>query len=58
MKCRGKRLVTTPEEIAEHTGLDVGAVKKWLLRTTGMRVEGKVVVIRVGRTDVIVRLVD
>lgn len=56
VKRRAKRLVTTPEEIAEHTGLDVETVEKWLSRIAKKRVEGKVVVIRVGETDVVVRL--
>ena len=47
VKRRAKRLVTTPEEIAEHTGLDVKTVRKWLSRAAKKRVEGKVVVIRV-----------
>lgn len=56
VKRRAKRLVTTPEEIAEHTGLDAETVRKWLSRAAGKKVDGKVVIIRVGRTDVVVRL--
>ncbi len=58
VKRRAKRLVTTPEEIAEHTGLDVETVKKCLSRIAKKRVDGKIVIIRVGRTDVVVRLAD
>ena len=56
VRYRAKRLVTTPEEIAKHTGLDVVTVRKWLSRAAGKKVDGKVVIIRVGRTDVVVRL--
>jgi hypothetical protein len=51
-----KRLVTTPGEIAERTGLDVEAVEKWLSRAAKKRVDGKVAVVRVSGTDVVVRL--
>jgi DNA invertase Pin-like site-specific DNA recombinase len=55
VKRRAKYLVTSPREIAEHTGLNVKTVKKYMSRIAKKRVDGKVVV-RVGRTDVIVRL--
>ena len=54
---RGARhLMTSPREIARCTGLDAKVVKKGLSEIAGRRVDGKVVVIRVGRTDVVVRL--
>ena len=51
-----KRLVTTPKEIAERTGLDVETVERWLSEAAKRRAGGKVAVIRVGGTDVVVRL--
>jgi DNA-directed RNA polymerase specialized sigma24 family protein len=51
-----KRLVTTPGEIAERTGLDVETVERWLSRAAKKRAEGRVLVVRVGRTDVVLRL--
>ncbi len=56
VKCRAKCLVTSPEEIAERTGLDPQVVKKSLSRIAGKRQSAKVVVVRVGKTDVVVRL--
>lgn len=56
VKHRARHLVTSPEEITRHTGLDVKVVRKWLSRAAGKKVDGKVVIIRVGRTDVIIRL--
>ena len=56
VKRRAKRLLTSPKEIAKHTGFDVETVKKWLSRAAGRRVEGKLVVVRAGKTDVVVRL--
>lgn len=55
VKHRAKRLITTPREIAEHTGLDIKIVKRYLSRTP-RRVNEKLVVVRVGNTDVIIRL--
>ncbi|GAI68645.1 unnamed protein product, partial [marine sediment metagenome] len=37
---------------------DVGTVGKWLSRVAKKRAEGKVVVIRADKTDVVVRLAD
>ncbi|GAI36028.1 unnamed protein product [marine sediment metagenome] len=56
VKRGAKCLVTTPKEIAEHTGLDVETVEKYLSRIAGRRASAKVVVVRAGETDVIIRL--
>lgn len=56
VKHPAKRLVTTPEEIAKRTGIDPRVVKEALSRIAGGRQSAKVVVVRVGKTDVVVRL--
>ena len=54
---RGARhLITTPKDIAKHTGLDLQVVKKSLSMTTGRKESANVVVVRVGGTDVVIRL--
>ncbi|GAI44024.1 unnamed protein product [marine sediment metagenome] len=58
VKRRAKRLMTTPKEIAGRTGLDLQVVKKSLSMITGESQSAKVVVVRVGKTDVVVRLAD
>lgn len=58
VKRRAKRLMTTPREIAEHTGLDQRVVERSLSRIAGRRASARVVVVRVGGTDVVVRLAD
>lgn len=55
---RAKRLMTTPREIAERTGLDPRVVERGLSRIAGRRASARVVVVRVGGTDVVVRLAD
>ena len=49
-------MITTPRQIAMHTGLSVRTVRAHLLRIADRRVDGKVVIIKVNRTDVIVKL--
>ena len=56
VKRRAKRLVTTPGEIARRTGLDPRVVKKSLSMIAGRKRSAKVVVVKVGKTDVVVRL--
>lgn len=53
---RAKCLMTSPKEIAERMRLDPQVVKKSLSRIAGRRESTKVVVVRVGGTDVVVRL--
>lgn len=56
VKHPSKRLVTSSEEIAEHTGLDPQVVEESLSMIAGERSSAKVVVIKVGKTDVVIRL--
>lgn len=49
-------MITTPRQIAEHTKLSVRTVKAHLLKIADRRVDGKVVIVKVNRTDVIVKL--
>ncbi|GAI17710.1 unnamed protein product [marine sediment metagenome] len=58
VKRRAKFLMTTPKEIAERTGLDPQVVKKSLSMIAEEKQSAKVVVVRVGKTDVVVRLAD
>lgn len=56
VKHPAKRLMTSPEGIAKHTGFDPQVVKEGLLRIAERGRGAKVVVIKVGKTDVVVRL--
>ena len=49
-------MITTPKQIAKHTGFSVRTVKAHLLRIADRRVDGKVVIVKVNKTDVIVKL--
>jgi hypothetical protein len=49
-------MVTTPKGIAENTGLSVKTVRAHLPRVVERRVDGRVVMVRVDNTDVIVKL--
>lgn len=55
VKHPAKRLMTSPKEIAEHTGLDPQVVRKSLSMMAGGE-STKVVVIKVANTDVVIRL--
>ena len=58
VKRKGRPLVTTPEEIARHTEFDAKTVKKCLLMFAGKRTDGKILMVKVGRTDVVIRLAE
>ncbi len=53
---RAERLITTPKEIAECTGLNVKTVKAHMLEITEKGANGKVVVIKINKAEVIIRL--
>ena len=58
VKHEARYLITTPKEIAKHTGLSMKTVKTHLSEIAGRRTDGKVVIIRINRTDVIIKLVE
>jgi len=49
-------IVTTPKGIAENMGLSVKTVRSHLPGIVERRVDGRVVMVRVDKTDVIVKL--
>ena len=58
VKRKGGLLVTTTEEIARHTEFDAKTVKKCLSMFAGKRADGKILMVKVGRTDVVIRLAE
>lgn len=55
-KRRAPLLMTSPEEIARRTRLPVKVVRRCISKRAWMRVHGKVVLVRVDGTDVVIRL--
>ena len=58
VKREARYLLTSPKEIATHTKVNVKTVRKHLLGIAGRRVDGKIVITRIDRTDVIVKLAE
>lgn len=56
VKRRAPRLITSVGEISRHTGIDEETVKKWLSRQAKEMTQAGIVVVRVGKTDVVIRL--
>lgn len=50
------RLITSPREISMHTGIDEKVVRECLSRMEGRLANGGMVIIKVGSTDVVIRL--
>ena len=58
VKRGARRLMTTPKEIARRTGLSMNVVKTCLAMIAGKRGSARVAVIKIGKTNVVVRLTD
>lgn len=51
-----ERLITSFKEIAEHTKLNVRTVRAHISEIKGKRTDGKVVVIKINKIEVVIRL--
>ena len=58
VKREARHLITSPKEIARHTRLSVRTVKTHLTGIAEGRVDGKIVIIRINRTEVVIKLVE
>lgn len=51
-----ERLMTSLKEIAKHTKLNVKTVRAHISEIRGKRTDGKVVVIKINKTEVVIKL--
>lgn len=56
VKPRVPHLITGPREISMHTGIDEKVVRECLSRMDGGLANGGMVIIKVGSTDVVIKL--